>query len=142
MTDKLCANCGQLNPAESNFCSNCGAREFRQMSRGLLSAANTGAIMKRAKTATGRLVQGVGVILWLAAGLATLLWTLYVLFASFGPLALLVALIAAPVTYVFAVLVVWFSTGTFPVLMLIPYLASWVGAILMGIGGSLAEDQG
>ena len=31
MTEKLCANCGEINPVDVNFCSNCGAGEFNDV---------------------------------------------------------------------------------------------------------------
>ena len=32
MSDKQCASCGHLNPPQSNFCTNCGASEFQDVS--------------------------------------------------------------------------------------------------------------
>ena len=31
MADKQCASCGEINPADSNFCSNCGASDFKDV---------------------------------------------------------------------------------------------------------------
>ena len=31
MTEKQCANCGKINPADVNFCSNCGYSEFNDI---------------------------------------------------------------------------------------------------------------
>jgi hypothetical protein len=35
MTEKLCANCGELNSQESNFCAHCGFSEFKDVPPGL-----------------------------------------------------------------------------------------------------------
>ena len=35
MADKQCTECGEVNPEDSNFCSNCGGREFKEVPPGL-----------------------------------------------------------------------------------------------------------
>ena len=35
MADKQCAECGEVNPGHSNFCSNCGGTEFKEVPPGL-----------------------------------------------------------------------------------------------------------
>jgi hypothetical protein len=90
---------------------------------------------------TGRPIQVIGAGVCILCGLGTLLWTWYVLFAVFGALALLLGLFLTPITYLFSVLVVWFSTGEFPVLVLFLWLGSIGGAVMMGIGGMVAGDD-
>ena len=78
--------------------------------------------MRIVRTGIGRPIQIIGFIVWFLAGLGALLWAWFVIFAVFGPLGLLVGIVAAPLTYVFSVLIVWFSTGTFPLDFLILWL--------------------
>ncbi len=97
-------------------------------------------LVKKARTGTGFAVQIIGGIILAGCALTVFIWTLFVLFAAFGPLAIFIALIAFPVTYLGAVFIVWFSTGTFPVIVLILWLASWVGGVLIGVGGSIKGE--
>ena len=68
-------------------------------------------------------------------------WTLYVLFAVFGIWTIFVGLLFAPITYLASIFIIWFSTGVFPVFLLIPYVASFVGLILLGIGGAIRGEE-
>jgi len=95
-------------------------------------------LIKKARTVTGYFVQIVGGILWVGGGLTVLIWTLYVLFSIFGIWTIFVGLLFAPITYLASILIVWFTTGIFPVIMLIPYVVSWVGMILLGVGGAIS----
>ena len=97
-------------------------------------------IIQKARTGSGLAVQIIGGVIFAGCGLVTLIWELYVLFSVFGIWALLIALIFAPITYFFAILVVWFSTGVFPVIILILWLGGWLG---LGIGyfGSLIRGE-
>ena len=97
-------------------------------------------LIQRARKATGTGVGCVGMILWIAAGLVMLIWTLYVLFATFGVWTIFVGLLLAPVTYVASIFIIWFSTGVFPVILLIPYIISWVGLALAGIGEKISGE--
>lgn len=56
MAEKLCANCGELNSAESNFCSSCGASEFKEVPPGL--SARLSAPFELAATSAVRLSTG------------------------------------------------------------------------------------
>jgi len=91
-------------------------------------------LIKKARTGTGCFVQIIGGILWAGSGLAVFIWTLYVLFATFGAWTILIALLLAPITYLAAIFIVWFSTGVFPVIVLILWLASWLGAGIIYVG--------
>lgn len=97
-------------------------------------------VVKKARTGTGCFVQLIGGILWCLSALATFVWTLYVLFSLFGPLAIFIGFILAPVTYIASIFIVWFSTGVFPVVLLIPYVVSFVGIVLMAIGGGIRGE--
>jgi len=98
-------------------------------------------LIKRARTGLGRVVQIIGMILWLVTGLVCFIWVLYVLFATFGVWTIFVGLLLAPVTYVASIFIIWFSTGVFPVILLIPYIASWGGLALVGIGGAISGED-
>ena len=97
--------------------------------------------IKKARTGTGCFVQIIGGILWVGGGLTVLIWTLFVLFSIFGVWTIFVGLLLAPITYVASILIVWFTTGIFPVIMLFPYIASWVGMILLGVGGVISGED-
>lgn len=98
-------------------------------------------LIKRARSGFGKLIQVIGVILWLIAGLTVFIWTLYVLFSVFGIWTIFVGLFLAPITYVASIFIVWFSTGVFPVILLIPYLASFAGLVIAGIGGAISGED-
>ena len=68
-------------------------------------------------------------------------WTLYVLFSTFGVWTIFVGLLFAPVTYIASIFIIWFSTGAFPVILLLPYLASFVGIGLVAIGGAVTGED-
>ncbi len=93
------------------------------------------------RRATGTGIGLVGALLWILAGLFCLVWTLYVLFTLFGIWAIFVGLLFAPVTYLASILIIWFATGAFPLLLLIPYVASWVGLALASLGEKLRGDD-
>jgi len=98
-------------------------------------------LIKKARTGLGRAIQIIGIILWLVTGLVVFIWTLYVLFSVFGIWTIFVGLILAPITYVASIFIVWFSTGIFPLIMLIPYVASWVGMGLIALGGAISGED-
>ena len=79
-------------------------------------------------------------VLWIVAGLFCFVWTLYVLFGVFGAWAILVGFLFAPITYVASIFIVWFTTGVFPFLLLLPYVVSWVGLALVSVGGHIHGD--
>lgn len=89
---------------------------------------------------TGTGIGLLGFLLWLVAGIFCFVWSLYVLFAAFGVWAIVVGIVVAPLTYLASILIVWFATGVFPVLLLIPYVLSFVGIGLASIGGRISGD--
>ncbi len=97
--------------------------------------------IEKARTGTGCFVQIIGGILWVGSGLAAFIWALYVLFETFGAWTILIGLLLAPITYLAAVFIVWFSTGIFPVIVLILWLASWVGAGIAYIGSRISGED-
>jgi hypothetical protein len=73
MTEKLCANCGELNSQESNFCAHCGFSEFNDIPPGLHDrlADNTDATRNPAVIiSTTRLIIGS----FLSSGLYFFYW--------------------------------------------------------------------
>lgn len=82
-----------------------------------------------------------GLILWVTGGLICFVWTLYVLFSIFGLWTIFVGLILAPVTYIASVFIIWFSTGHFPLILLIPYVLSFIGLMLASVGGKIRGEE-
>ncbi|RJO60670.1 MAG: hypothetical protein C4542_08575 [Dehalococcoidia bacterium] len=97
-------------------------------------------IVNKFRNASGTGIGCLGQIIWFIGGAISVVWTLYVLFYMFGIWTIFVGLLFAPITYVASILIVWFTTGVFPVLLLIPWGLSIVGLILMGIGGSVKGE--
>jgi len=93
------------------------------------------------RKATGTTLGVVGIILWILSGLACLVWTLYVLFSIFGVWTIFVGLLLAPITYIASIFIVWFSTGHFPVILLIPYVVSLIGLALAALGGKIKGES-
>jgi hypothetical protein len=98
-------------------------------------------LLTKARTGTGWVIQLIGGLLWLGGGLTVLVWTLYVLFTYFGIWTIFVGLIFAPVTYVASILIVWFTTHDFPVIMLLPYVTSFIGMAVLSIGGKIKGED-
>ena len=98
-------------------------------------------LIKKAKTGTGYFLQIIGGLLWIGCGLLMFIWTLYVLFSMFGALAIFAGIMLAPLTYIASIFIIWFSTGIFPLILLIPYVLSFIGAIIMGIGGAIKGED-
>lgn len=97
-------------------------------------------LVAKARKATGTGIGLLGILLWLLAGIVCFVWTLYVLFSVFGLWTIFVGLLFAPITYLASIFIVWFTTGVFPLLLLVPYVASWVGIALMGLGERVSGD--
>jgi hypothetical protein len=93
------------------------------------------------RRATGTTIGILGLILWVIGGLICFIWTLYVLFSIFGLWTIFVGLILAPVTYIASVFIIWFSTGHFPLILLIPYVLSFIGLILASVGGKIRGEE-
>lgn len=98
-------------------------------------------LIKIARTGLGRTIQIIGIIFWVVTGLVAFIWTLYVLFATFGAWTILIALLLAPITYLASIFIVWFSTGVFPVIVFIFWLASWTGAGMAYIGSRISGEE-
>jgi len=95
----------------------------------------------KARTGLGCTVQVIGGILWVGCGILMFIWALYALFSIFGLWAIFLGFILLPITYAASIFIIWFSTGEFPWILLIPYISSWVGMILMGVGASIHGDE-
>jgi len=98
-------------------------------------------LFSKARTGTGRLIQIIGFLLWAGCGLLMFVWTLYVLFSVFGIWTIFVGLFFAPITYIASIFIIWFATGDFPLLLLAPYLASFIGMAIIAVGGVIAGDD-
>jgi hypothetical protein len=97
--------------------------------------------IKKARTGTGRFIQVVGGVLWLGCGLLMFIWTLYVLFSTFGIWTIFVGVLFAPITYIASIFIVWFTTGIFPWILLIPYIISFIGMGIIGLGSKISGDD-
>jgi len=93
------------------------------------------------RRAAGTTIGVVGLILWVIGGLICFVWTLYVLFSLFGWWTIFVGLILAPVTYIASIFIVWFSTGHFPLILLIPYVISLIGLALTAAGAKIKGES-
>lgn len=98
-------------------------------------------LIKRARTGLGCTIQIIGGFIWIGSGLTVFIWELYVLFTTFGAWTILIGLFLAPITYLAAVLIVWFTTRIFPVLVLILWLVSWIGMGIVGLGGAISGQD-
>ena len=73
MTEKRCANCRELNPSESNFCSSCGSNEFKDIPPRLATRLADGTEPVRSsavRISTGRVI----LVSVLSSGLFLLYW--------------------------------------------------------------------
>lgn len=61
MTEKKCANCGEINPSASNFCFSCGSNEFRDVPPGL--AARLGDATAQVPDPAVRITEGRVIVL-------------------------------------------------------------------------------
>jgi len=98
-------------------------------------------LISKARTGTGRFIQVIGGILWGGCGLLMTIWALYVLFTTFGIWTIFVGLLFFPITYIASIFIIWFSIGVFPLILLAPYLVSFVGVVLVVIGGAISGDE-
>ena len=73
MADRQCVSCGELSPGNSNFCSSCGASEFRDVPPGLyarLATTPAAAVMSAVRLNLGRVL----LVSVLSAGLYLFYW--------------------------------------------------------------------
>lgn len=98
-------------------------------------------LIKKARTGTGCFIQIIGGIFWVGNGLCALILTALVLLATFGAWAIIAGLLLAPLTYLAAVPIVWFSAGVFPVVVLFFWLASWIGFGVMYLGSLFRGEE-
>ena len=97
--------------------------------------------IKKAQTGTGRFIQVIGWIIFIGTGLAAFIWELWALSIAFGAWTIIVALLFAPITYLAAVIIVWIATGAFPIIVLILWLASWLGMGIIALGSRVSGDD-
>lgn len=98
-------------------------------------------LIKKARTGTGRFIQVIGWIIFIGTGLATFVWELWALSIAFGAWTVIVAFLFAPITYLAAVIIVWIATGAFPIIVLILWLASWLGMGIVAIGSRIGGED-
>ncbi|OGO01068.1 MAG: hypothetical protein A2Y90_04915 [Chloroflexi bacterium RBG_13_52_12] len=98
-------------------------------------------LINKARTGTGWFIQIIGGLIWIGCGVWVLIWTLHVLFDTIGLWTIFVGLLFAPVTYLASILIVWFTSDSFPFLILIPYFASFIGITIIALGGKIKGDE-
>ncbi len=76
MVDKQCASCNELNPEKSNFCSNCGASEFKEIPTGLSASLSTPSELR--VSAAVHLAIGRVTLLSILSGGLYIFWWFYV----------------------------------------------------------------
>jgi hypothetical protein len=97
--------------------------------------------ISRLRKATSTTIGLLGVILWFLGALACFVWTLYVLFSIFGVWTIFVGILLAPITYLASIFIIWFSTGHFPLILLIPYIVSFIGLALASLGERIRGED-
>ena len=90
--------------------------------------------VRSATSRTGRAIQVFGATLFGVCFLASVLWTLSALYSAYGIWAAIVGGVLSPITYAASVIIVWVSTGNFPVLVLAVYLGALLGVALWMFG--------
>jgi len=98
-------------------------------------------VFQKVRDVAGTTVGCVGMLIWAISGLICFVVALWVLFETFGAWTILIGLFLAPITYLASFFIVWFSTGVFPVLLLIPYVLSFVAMVLVAIGGRISGEE-
>jgi len=98
-------------------------------------------LIEKTRKGASYFVQMIGMILWAICGLAVLVWALSTLSSTFGIWAVVAGLLFAPVTYVASIFIVWFSTNNFPVLILTPYIVSWLGLGILYAGSRIRRKD-
>ncbi len=99
------------------------------------------ALISKARTVFGAFLQVIGIILWIGCGLVMVIWELYVLFSTFGIWTIFLGLLFLPITYVASIFIIWFVSGAFPFFLLVPYILSWIGIVIAGVGGAMKGDD-
>jgi len=95
----------------------------------------------RVKSITGTGLGCFGMVLWFITGVVCFVWALWVLFDTFGAWTILIGLFLAPITYIASFFIVWFSTDVFPIIMLIPYVLSFVSLGLVLLAEKLKGEE-
>lgn len=98
-------------------------------------------LIQKAKTGTGCFIQIIGGILWLGCGLYIMIWEFSVIADALSTWVAILAVFLFPVLFVFAVPIAWFLTGTFPLGILILWLLTWVGMLIMRAGASIKGGE-
>ena len=98
-------------------------------------------LIQRARTTSGRFVQILGWILWLGCGFYVAFWQWGIIADAFGWWVGLLALIFFPVAFAAAVPIAWFTTGTFPLHILILWLLSFGGAAMTYAGRRMKGEE-
>lgn len=102
----------------------------------MLIRAHLGSEPNRLAMGVGGLLTVIGVVLVVGAGLYTILLTVTLYGAIWGPVGVIVVLILPPM-WVVAPFVLWWISGAFPLVYFTAWLATWVGGTIAMSGSSL-----
>jgi len=97
-------------------------------------------LIQRARTVTGRIVQTVGVIIWLGCGLAIFILIFGIMADALGIWAWL-AVLLFPVLFVFAPLIHWLITGICPLYIFILWAGGLVGVLIFYLGSRIKGEE-
>ena len=98
-------------------------------------------LFEKVRGVTGTTLGCIAMLIWFIAGMACTIFTLWVLWDTYGAWTIIIGIFLAPFTYILSFFIVWFATGTFPALLLIPYGISIVAIILVFIGSKIKGDD-
>ena len=69
-----------------------------------------------------------------------MIWEISVIADALSAWVVILAIFLFPVIFAFAVPIAWFLTGTFPLIILILWLLTWVGVVIMSAGASVKGE--
>ncbi len=86
-------------------------------------------------------MQVLGGVVLGVCGIVSVVQALFVLHSALGIWATVVGAVLAPMIFIASVIIVWVSTGHFPLLLLAIYLGAWLGLALLMLGGLWDGDD-
>ena len=98
-------------------------------------------LIQKARTGTGCFVQIIGGLLWLVCGLATCIWSYGIIIDAFGFWVFILTFWLFPVVFLFAPLIAWLQTGTFPLGILVLWLLTLGGSVIAYAGSRIKGEE-
>jgi len=98
-------------------------------------------LIPKARTVTGRIVQAIGIIIYLGCGLAMAILIFGIIADALGTWVAVLAFIFFPVLFTIAPLIHWLITGTCPLLIFILWAVGlFVGGPIFYLGSRIKGD--